>query len=156
MIDYMARNVLRSARAGKLDPQHLLQVASDARKDDGGREEGEFDLAECAVEDEGLLGSSCLGEVGHPVREAVAGVVVGARDVAVVAPLLIPDIDDGDAGVADHGHKLRRRHVGHAPPSHGPAAGAGREPPAGKDAEGLLAMFSFSFFFARKKVFLFC
>lgn len=78
------------------------------------------------MEDEGLLGPGGLGEVGHPVREGVAGVVVGAGDVAVAAPLLVPDVDDGDAGVAGHGNQLRRRHVGHAPPSHplrSPAAG---------------------------------
>lgn len=79
------------------------------------------------MEDEGFLWPGCLGELGHPLREGVAGVVVGPRDMAVVAPLLVPDVDDGDAGVAGHGHQLRRRHVRNPPPSHtpaGPAAGA--------------------------------
>lgn len=57
-------------------------------------------LAECAVEVEGFLGLSCLGELRHPLRIGVVGVVVEPHDVAVVTPLLVPDVDDGDAGLA--------------------------------------------------------
>jgi hypothetical protein len=52
------------------------------------------------VEVEGFLGLSCLGELRHPLRIGVVGVVVEPHDVAVVTPLLVPDVDDGDAGLA--------------------------------------------------------
>jgi hypothetical protein len=52
------------------------------------------------VEFEGFLGLGCLGELRHPLRKGVTGVVVGPYDVATVAPLLVPDVDDGDSGLA--------------------------------------------------------
>jgi hypothetical protein len=145
----MARNILRWTRAGRLDPrpQHLiliffnlLQVAAYRNGETGGAT-GDLHLAECAVEDEGFLGPGCLGELGHPLGEAVAGVVVGPSYVSVVGPLLIPNVDDGDAGIAGHGHQLRRRHVGHAPPSHCPAAGAGAPGERGEGKGGLERFF---------------
>jgi hypothetical protein len=52
------------------------------------------------VEFEGFLGLGCLGELRHPLRKGATGVVVGPYDVATVAPLLVPDVDDGDSGLA--------------------------------------------------------
>jgi hypothetical protein len=72
---------------------------------------GGLHLVEGAVEDEGFLVPCCLGELGHSLREGVVGVVVGPRDVVVVAPLLVPNVDDGDTSVAGHRHELRRRQL---------------------------------------------
>ena len=110
-------------------------------------------LSEAALEAKGFLPTGCLANLRQPVREAVAGVVVRPGDVRVADPLLgpahtpqptsassgscsparprcVPDVDDGDAGVADHGHELRRRHVRHALPRHRlrPPWGAGSGP----------------------------
>lgn len=68
------------------------------------------------MEDDGVLVAGGTRELRQPRREAAAGEVVRPPDVRLVAPLLVPDVDDGDAGVAArHGQELRRRHVRHAP-----------------------------------------
>lgn len=58
------------------------------------------------MEDEGVLPLDVLDEVGDLVGEGAAGVVEGPGDVAVVAPLLVPDVDDGDVGTPPQREKL--------------------------------------------------
>lgn len=101
-----------------------------------------MNLAEGTVEDEGFLALGGLGQLRQPLPEAVAGVMMRAGDVRVVDPLFVPsaqginpktkssqhwkagaqrsaawvpDIDDGDPGVPEHGDELRRGNVGDAP-----------------------------------------
>jgi hypothetical protein len=59
----------------------------------GGREGGRiWDLTERAVEDEGVLAAGGPRQLWHPRREPAAGVVERARDVRLVAPLVVPSI----------------------------------------------------------------